>query len=68
MLSDGRLIATMAWLADIRAGDAPIVEAADLGELICLGYKVPAGFVITVEAYLHTMEDRRGSRRAAGSS
>ena len=49
----------IAWLAEVRAGDAPVVggKAANLGELMRVGLPVPAGFVITVDAYLHAMED-----------
>ena len=32
-------------------------KAANLGELMRIGLPVPAGFVVTVEAYLHAMED-----------
>jgi pyruvate,water dikinase len=52
-------MAAIAWLADIGRGDAPVVggKAANLGELMRIGLPVPAGFVVTVEAYLHAMED-----------
>ena len=57
--SGGQLMAAIAWLAEIGRGDAPVVggKAANLGELMRIGLPVPAGFVVTVEAYLHAMED-----------
>jgi pyruvate, water dikinase len=52
-------MAAIAWLTETGRGDAPVVggKAANLGELMRLGLPVPAGFVVTVEAYLHAMED-----------
>ena len=52
-------MAPITWLAEIGRGDAPVVggKAANLGELLRIGLPVPAGFVVTVEAYLHAMED-----------
>ncbi|MEP7370197.1 MAG: PEP/pyruvate-binding domain-containing protein [Dermatophilaceae bacterium] len=42
-----------AGLQDVRRGDVEIVgaKAASLGELICAGFDVPPGFVVTTAAY-----------------
>jgi pyruvate,water dikinase len=47
------------WLADIRGNDLPLVggKAANLGELLGAGFRVPDGFVITTDAYRAGMSD-----------
>lgn len=52
-------MAAIAWLPEIGRSEAPLVggKAANLGELMRVGLPVPAGFVVTVEAFLHAMED-----------
>ena len=45
------------WFEDLSLADAGSVggKAANLGELVRAGFPVPAGFVITADAYLDTM-------------
>jgi pyruvate,water dikinase len=45
-------------LAEIRLDDEALVggKAANLGELLSAGFAVPAGFVVTAEAFLRSME------------
>jgi pyruvate,water dikinase len=52
------------WFADLAVTDAGTVggKGANLGELTRAGFPVPAGFVITAQAYLHTVESA-GLRR-----
>lgn len=46
-------------LADVRATDTALVggKGANLGELAAAGFPVPAGFVVTADAYFFALED-----------
>lgn len=64
----------VAQLAELSQHDVEIAggKGANLGELASAGLPVPAGFVVTAEAYLHSMEaggvrdDLRSAVAAAG--
>ena len=52
-------MAAVALLSSVGREDAPTVggKAANLGELMRAGLPVPAGFVVTAEAYLDAMQE-----------
>ena len=56
MAAKGKLIA---WLEEVSKDDTPLVggKAANLGELLRAGIRVPPGFVVTAEAYKKFMEE-----------
>ncbi len=56
MPAKGKLIA---WLEEVDKNDTPYVggKAANLGELLRAGIRVPPGFVVTAEAYKKFMEE-----------
>ena len=45
------------WLERLGRRDTEVAggKGANLGELIAAGFRVPAGFVVTAEAYLSSM-------------
>ncbi|MDF2145992.1 phosphoenolpyruvate synthase [Knoellia sp. p5-6-4] len=62
----------IAWFEDLSRADVPRVggKGANLGELAGAGLPVPAGFVITAQAYLQAMEEAgvREAMQAAASA
>ena len=62
----------IAWFEDLSRADVPRVggKGANLGELARAGLPVPAGFVITAQAYLQAMEEAgvREAMQAAASA
>jgi pyruvate,water dikinase len=54
----------VAWFEDVSRADVARVggKGANLGELATAGLPVPAGFVVTADAYLHAL-DEAGVRR-----
>ena len=46
-------MSTIVWLEQVGAGDLALVggKAANLGELVRAGFRVPRGFVVTTQAY-----------------
>ncbi|MEE8495772.1 MAG: PEP/pyruvate-binding domain-containing protein [Xanthomonadales bacterium] len=59
----------VSWFRDIGIGDSPQVggKGASLGELVRAGIRVPAGFVVTIQAYDQFMDlvDKSGAIRKA---
>ncbi len=56
MPAQGKLVA---WLEEVTKDDVPLVggKAANLGELLRAGIRVPPGYVVTAEAYKKFMEE-----------
>ena len=56
MAAKGKLVV---WLEEVGKDDTPLVggKAANLGELLRAGIRVPPGFVVTAEAYKKFMEE-----------
>ncbi|AEM38732.1 phosphoenolpyruvate synthase [Pyrolobus fumarii 1A] len=56
MAAKGKLVA---WLEEVSKEDVPLVggKAANLGELLRAGIRVPPGYVVTAEAYRKFMEE-----------
>ena len=58
-VSTERWMNMIKWLRDIRKTDAPIVggKAANLGELMYMGFNVPEGFILTEKSDLEHIKD-----------
>jgi pyruvate, water dikinase len=52
----------VAWFADVSRADVGRVggKGANLGELTRAGFRVPPGFVVTADAYLHALDQAGG--------